>query len=344
MSASKFATGNHFQALGPGLSGLPLDDENESTDGSEVSEGSTVRGDEDAGADDHMASFDRLCARKGAVLKTLVTKEQFEEGRSRRYGTANPEVMDVPFWKAMVETTIDPYVARKAFKNEDDNTGEGRCGGEEGATHWSNPIWTNNRHAQTRTKLPDGSVVEIAGEHEDFYDPDFLIYNDVIVWDAERELDESGSPKRGNTKFTIYGYPKDVFPPTDNHSATYVPDQNAVFIIGNLGYGGDREERGHAYTSVFRLKVGTWAMERVETTGEGPGAIWRHEAELKGNEILVKSNGEVPGEFGDYCCTKRDIVKDGKEESVNVLTEAWALDLDSLIWREYKLAVSNGTV
>ena len=29
--------------------------------------------------------------------------------------------------------------------------------------------------------LPDGRVVLIAGEHEDSYDPDFCIYNDVVV-------------------------------------------------------------------------------------------------------------------------------------------------------------------
>ena len=82
-------------------------------------------------------------------------------------------------------------------------------------------------------------------------------------------------------------------------------------------------------------------MQRVETMGTGPGAIWQHEAELKGNEIWVKSNGELPGDFGDYACTKRDIIKDGKEVTVNVTNEAWALDLDSLTWEERKLA---GTV
>ena len=39
----------------------------------------------------------------------------------------------------------------------------------------------------------------MGGEHEDFYDPDFCIYNDVVVYD-------------GHGDFTIYGYPKEVFP------------------------------------------------------------------------------------------------------------------------------------
>jgi hypothetical protein len=186
--------------------------------------------------------------------------------------------------------------------------------------------------------------VEIGGEYEDFYDPDFLIYNDVIVWHWDGEFNEWGTPKRDNAKFTIYGYPKDVFPPIDNHTATYVPNQNSIYIIGNLGYGEDRKERGLAYTSVFRLRVDTWEIQRVETIGEGPGAIWQHEAELKGNEIWVKSNGDVPDDFGDYCCTKREIIKDGKEETVNVTNEVWALDLDSLTWREDKVAVSDGIV
>ena len=61
----------------------------------------------------------------------------------------------------------------------------------------------------------------IAGEHEDFYDPDFCIYNDVFVERARRPPG-------------IYRYPKDVFPPTDFHTATLVGDE--IILIGSLGY------------------------------------------------------------------------------------------------------------
>jgi hypothetical protein len=49
-----------------------------------------------------------------------------------------------------------------------------------------------------------GSVVEIGGEHEDWYDPDFSIYNDVFVYD-------------GRGKIQIYSYPEKEFPPADFH-------------------------------------------------------------------------------------------------------------------------------
>ncbi len=44
------------------------------------------------------------------------------------------------------------------------------------------PVWTFDRMGQTRTELPDGRLVCVAGEHEDYYDPDFHIYNDVVVF------------------------------------------------------------------------------------------------------------------------------------------------------------------
>ena len=55
---------------------------------------------------------------------------------------------------------------------------------------------------QSQTELPDGRLICVAGEHEDSYDPDFHIYNDVVVFDPSGE-------------YEIYGYPQNVFPPTD---------------------------------------------------------------------------------------------------------------------------------
>ena len=66
-------------------------------------------------------------------------------------------------------------------------------------------------------------MICIAGEHEDYYDPDFCIYNDVVVLGLDGSVE-------------IYGYPKDVFPPTDFHTATLVGDR--VIVIGRLGYMG----------------------------------------------------------------------------------------------------------
>ena len=43
------------------------------------------------------------------------------------------------------------------------------------------PVWCFSRFGTSLTELPDGRFVQIGGEHEDFYDPDFCIYNDVTV-------------------------------------------------------------------------------------------------------------------------------------------------------------------
>lgn len=43
------------------------------------------------------------------------------------------------------------------------------------------PTWCFDRFGRSTAWLPDGRVVLIAGEHKDSYDPDFCIYNDVVV-------------------------------------------------------------------------------------------------------------------------------------------------------------------
>ncbi|MCI0676080.1 MAG: hypothetical protein L0Y42_09935 [Phycisphaerales bacterium] len=122
----------------------------------------------------------------------------------------------------------------------------------------------------TRTPMADGRIICIAGEYEDFYDPDFCIYNDVIVL----------RPAPGQTDVTldsgevaIYGYPESVFPPTDFHSSTIVGD--SIFIIGRLGYSGTRSERN---TPVFVLDHSIYRIESVPTSGPCPGWVYRHHA------------------------------------------------------------------
>ena len=68
------------------------------------------------------------------------------------------------------------------------------------------PMWCFERFGQSTTPLGAVTVL-IGGEHEDHYDPDFHIYNDLVV-----------IAPGGGTE--IYGYPRSVFPPTDFHSAT----------------------------------------------------------------------------------------------------------------------------
>ncbi len=124
-----------------------------------------------------------------------VTRADFDEWRSPREGSANPTRMDNVVWNWLVKTRISAYQAAEEMQAD---------GGRE-----AGPTWCFDRFGQSSTLLPDGREVFIGGEHEDYYDPDFHIYNDVIV------VEPGGS-------VSIFGYPRDVFPPTDFHTATLV--------------------------------------------------------------------------------------------------------------------------
>lgn len=139
------------------------------------------------------------------------------------------------------------------------------------------PVWSFNRFGRTSTQLADGRWVLIAGEHEDHYDPDFHIYNDVTILDG----------KGGVTHFI---YPNDVFPPTDFHSATLLDD--SILLIGNLGHQQDRME---GVTQVLRLMLDGFSIHKVETTGQNPGWVNRHKAHLDGDAIIVSGGKIEPG-------------------------------------------------
>jgi hypothetical protein len=134
------------------------------------------------------------------------------------------------------------------------------------------PGWCFDRFGQSSTELPDGRTLLIAGEHEDYYDPDFHIYNDVVALHPNGSID-------------IFGYPAEVFPPTDFHTATLVGDQ--IIIIGSLGY---QEQRKPSTTPVLKLNVSSLAISAVKTSGQPPGWIHEHEAILEesGDSILIR--------------------------------------------------------
>ncbi|HLO99816.1 MAG TPA: ankyrin repeat domain-containing protein [Fimbriimonas sp.] len=187
-----------------------------------------------------------------------ISKEVFLEQSERRFGTQNPELIDNKFWNRMIESRARAYRARDHF----------------GLTYDDPPVWCCSRFGQTLTYLADGRVIEIAGEHEDSYDPDFCIYNDVVVHESD------GS-------FRLFGYPEEVFPPTDFHTATLV--DGWIYIIGNLGYCDVR----HGNCQVFRLSVETFEMERIYATGIAPGFLCRHRARLLPEGVIQISGGQV---------------------------------------------------
>jgi hypothetical protein len=215
-----------------------------------------------------------------------VTDAEFLRAQSRRFGRDNPERMDEPFWLAMVRSGLSAYAAKYWFGREKDYV----------------PTWSAQRFGQSLTPLPDGRVVLVGGEHEDSYDTDFCIYNDVVVR-------EPGGALR------IFGYPEDVFSPTDFHTATLAG--GAIYLVGSLGYPGRRRI---GETQVLRLDADALRVEPVATRGAGPGWIHRHRAELVSPSEILVSGGQV--------VTTSDGV-----EVVEPNEGRFLLDLRSGVWR-----------
>lgn len=167
----------------------------------------------------------------------------------------------MPLWEWLVREGISAYQANEKFRGPD--------------VFEAGPGWCFDRFGCSRTELADGRVIHIAGEHEDSYDPDFYIYNDVIVQHPDGVID-------------IYGYPAEVFTPTDFHSATQTGD--AIWIVGNLGY---PEDRRVGTTPVHLLDLADFSIRAVRTTGACPGWIRKHRACVRDGSTLVIERGEV---------------------------------------------------
>jgi hypothetical protein len=218
--------------------------------------------------------------------------------------------MRVPFWEYMVRTGAEPYFLREFYSYDLD-----LCTSLE--LKEQSAIWSFCRIGMTTTRYLDRFRISIGGEHDDWYDPDFLIYNDVVV------RDDSGG-------VWIYGYPRDVFPPTDFHTATLLENDDwqdtiprdlsdGIIIIGGLGYSDDRE---YWRTPVFRLCLYEMAIWPLECSGEEPGWIFRHTASLLSGARILVEGGERVDENG--------------ETSAN--PDEFILDLNELRWSKRRFA------
>ncbi|OUL17537.1 hypothetical protein BV372_34930 [Nostoc sp. T09] len=234
--------------------------------------------------DDMRRSLTGIDKNKFSLSK--LSPEQYFAGKHPRFGKTNPELMEIPFWQAMICDGCSAYAAKNLFDDTED---------------WQDKAWCYQRFGRTITQLPDGRIVEIGGEHEDYYDPDFCIYNDVVVYQSD-----------GN--FQIFGYPKDVFSPTDFHSATLVG--NYIYIIGNLGY---VDTRISNETPVYRLHCHTFKIEKLETTGEKPGWISSHKAYYREPAKIYITGGKL-------CVMAQE-----QSEYIDNLDD-YVLDLINLTW------------
>ena len=193
--------------------------------------------------------------------------------------------MTNPVWVWAIEQRLTAYHLNRAFHGPDSKD-VGAC-------------WSFSRYGRTETMLPDGRLIRIGGEYEDWYDADFYIYNDVIVTDAG-----------GRTE--IFGYSDKVFPPTDFHTANLVEDR--IIIIGNLSYPFVRGRKAQ----VLVLDTASYGIDRFCTTGEAPPWIHRHSSEL------VEDGGAILVRGGLMCGSQWPAVVENIDD--------WRLDLRASRW------------
>jgi hypothetical protein len=221
--------------------------------------------------------------------KLSISEQDFTEQAVPRFGRSNPEPCLPDFWSEQIRTN------RSGFEAESDCIGRSRSGKHP-------PVWSFQRHGRSITPLMDGRLVIVAGEHEDHYDPDFFIYNDVTVISADGSVDH-------------YTYPREVFPPTDFHSATLFDGK--IVLIGSLGNAADYAP---PKTQVLALSLENFSITELETTGINPGWIHKHKAVLEDTSIRVSGGIRVADD-------KKQLVPldDGAE---------FILDLQTLNWRQ----------
>ena len=216
-----------------------------------------------------------------------VSPAEYRAWRSPRLGNSNPELISSPFCEGMIRAGIIAYHARERYEDKEYKYGS--------------PVWCAQRFGQSLTFLPNGRIVQIGGEHEDSYDPDFCIYNDVFAHYPDGTIQ-------------IYNYPTSAFPPTDFHTATLVGD--SIFIIGALGYPGSRR---YGVTPVYRLDTTSFVISEIKPGGTAPGWLFKHRAVLQSpHQIKV---------FGGTIATKT-----GGKETHAANERTFILDTNRLEW------------
>ena len=215
------------------------------------------------------------------------TPEDYRLGFRAYWSDRNPELTDRKFWQAMIRSGITAYQGAQLS----------------GGTRDDCPVWCAQRFGQSLTLLPDGRAIQIAGEHEDSYDQDFCIYNDVFVHHPDGRID-------------ILCYPKEVFPPTDFHTATLIGD--SIYIIGSLGYPGSRH---FGETPVYCLDTNALEINHIKTTGDQPGWISKHRAATNSSREIRVWGGKIGA-----VANGQEIYEDNNG--------SWVLDITLLRWRQ----------
>jgi hypothetical protein len=225
--------------------------------------------------------------RRKAEPGPKLSQDEFLVWRSPRSVKQHAARFDNPLWHWLVRTRWDAYNANKIYAGP--------------SPFDAGPMWCFDRFGKSETVLPDGRVIHIGGEHEDSYDPDFFIYNDVTVIDPNGEI-------------AIYGYPVEDFPPTDFHTATRVG--KSIFIIGRLGY---PEQRLTDATPVYQLALESMHVGKVATRGDSPGWIHRQNAVLADDGFSIIVSGGM--------------LWRGADRSMSENIDSWALNSRTGEWK-----------
>lgn len=98
------------------------------------------------------------------------TFEQYKDGLAAdTRGTANPSVMDKPYWKYVISQGKGARNVRETLSHDpmfQNIVSEHR-----------GPEWCFERYGMTFTRIPDGRLICIGGEHEDLNNMDYCVYN-----------------------------------------------------------------------------------------------------------------------------------------------------------------------
>ncbi len=221
-----------------------------------------------------------------AKLVSPSVKSEFVKWCVPQRGRSNPEDQTNPVWTWLVETKLSPDAAHEAA----------------GSGWRRQPGWCFQRFGQSTTLLDDGTCIFIGGEHEDFYDVDFFIYNDVIVTGADGSI-------------SIYGYPEEILQPTDFHTATKV--ENGIYIIGGLGYAKDRRAGD---TPVYFLDLASYQISKVQVEGDAPSWLSSHKAryEAETHSIILEGGRIIRASANDFVQNESE----------------WQLLLNTLEWKK----------
>jgi hypothetical protein len=242
----------------------------------------------DAGADSHQLgwspSFFHIAFGKPKDIRASLAKHQDIEARD--FWQRTPLLLAIQTGivdkaELLLELGADPLVVGRSGKVPVEYAVQGNhCAMLEWLHDQGFDIEAEDDFGRTTNILDDGRIIEIGGEHEDSYDSDFCIYNDVTVFHPSGEIE-------------TYLYPENVFPPTDFHSATVVG--GLIVIIGRLGYWGTRMP---GTTPVHTLDLKSLRIDRVETSGDCPGWISAHRAQLDGESTIVVEEGQLENDSG----------------------------------------------